>query len=259
MARRLGKRKAPLREKHMMHEQNKVDTGIFDDKTMISLSKFYNKGVIEKLEFLTARGKEADVYLASPGNSDLVKGMDLVVVKFFRVETTSFHTMIEYMVGDPRFTKKISRKKKLGIVEVWCRKEFGNLEIAAKAGVLAPKPIMANGSILAMEFIGNGNVPAPQLKNVELSDPGKTLSTILDSMKRLYGRRLVHADVSEYNILIKGEDEMPYLIDFGQAVSTDHPNADMFLKRDVRNMVDYFAKHYGTKVVLEDAINAVIS
>jgi len=261
MARRLGKRKAPSREKHVIRERDKVDSGIFDERTMITLSKFYNKGIIAKLESPIARGKEADIYMASPGASELVRGMEYVIIKFFRVETTSFRKMADYMIGDPRFTRKISRKKKLGVIEVWCRKEYGNLEMARSAGALAPKPLMHHGSILAMEFIGDGGIPAPRLRDVELRDPEATLKLIMESVRRMYKKRLVHADLSEFNILIKeeGKAQKPYLIDFGQAVVLDHPNAREFLIRDVRNITDYFAKRYGTGMGYGEAIKSVTS
>ena len=73
--------------------------------------------------------------------------------------------MSNYMTGDPRFSK--IRLTKTTIVKTWCRKEMGNLRIAKEAGILAPRPYMANGSILAMEFIGDDNgVPAPQLRDM---------------------------------------------------------------------------------------------
>jgi RIO kinase 1 len=52
--------------------------------------------------------------------------------------------------------------------------------------------------------------------------------------------RLVHADLSEYNILYH---EKPYLIDMGQAVTLDHPQARTFLVRDIRNLNRYFSRY----------------
>jgi len=52
----------------------------------------------------------------------------------------------------------------------------------------------------------------------------------------------VHSDLSEYNILMKGD--VPYLIDFGQAVVTAHPKALEFLRRDIENIYSYFSKKY---------------
>ena len=76
---------------------------------------------------------------------------------------------------------------------------------------------MANESILAMEFIGDENgTPAPQLRNTTVEEPEKFLDMIIKQIKALYNGGLVHADLSEYNILVY--QEKPYLIDMGQAV-----------------------------------------
>jgi RIO kinase 1 len=241
MARRVSKRKRVSREFRTLKEQTKVDTGIFDTKTMLYLSKFFNKRLIENLKYPIARGKEADVYIADAGESDLVRGAKFITLKFFRVETSSFFKMSDYIVGDTRFPNK--RMSKLSTVRTWCRKELGNLKMAAEAGVYAPKPYMANGSILAMEFIGNSDgIHAPQLKYATLDNPPALLDTIIEQIRMLYKRGLVHADLSEYNILVnKGK---PYFIDMGQAVVLKHPNAPQFLARDVENVLNYFTKRY---------------
>lgn len=49
---------------------------------------------------------------------------------------------------------------------------------------------------------------------------------------------LVHADLSEYNILIWKNE--PYILDVAQAVEHHHPNAVTFLKRDCLNITKYF-------------------
>ncbi|MFI5412941.1 MAG: RIO1 family regulatory kinase/ATPase, partial [Candidatus Micrarchaeales archaeon] len=178
------------------------------------------------------------------------------IMKFFRIETSSFYKMENYMTGDPRFAK-INTTRKYEIVKAWCKKEFGNLEIAARAKVNAPIPFMFNGSILAMSLIGEDSTPAPRLKDVELEYPEKTLNEILDCMKRLYKNNLVHADISEYNILM--HDNTPYLIDFGQAVVLLHPSAMDFLSRDVANILDYFEKTYGIEKGFAETMRLITS
>jgi RIO kinase 1 len=49
---------------------------------------------------------------------------------------------------------------------------------------------------------------------------------------------LVHADLSEYNILYYLKK--PVIIDVGQAVLTEHMNAREFLRRDIDNVNRYF-------------------
>ncbi len=253
MARRVSRRKMPDRDVHREKERDKVDTGIFDMKTMKLLSKFYNKGIVDKLEFITARGKESDVYIASPGASGDVKG-DYVIVKFFRVETSSFFKMSDYLTGDPRFSRM--RLNRGNIIRAWCMKELGNLRIARDSGVSAPEPYMANGSILAMEFIGDADGrPSPRLKEAVLNDPGKFLDRVLEQVGKLYRGNLVHSDLSEYNILV--HEGRPVLIDFGQAVVLRHPNSGEFLRRDVKNITEYFIKRYSLHVDCDEALRRI--
>jgi RIO kinase 1 len=48
----------------------------------------------------------------------------------------------------------------------------------------------------------------------------------------------VHADLSEFNILY---GKHLYVIDMGQAVTPDHPQAQFFLVRDISNVNRYFS------------------
>jgi RIO kinase 1 len=257
MARRVSRRKEPDREKHMTMEVSQRKGGIFNERTMKYLSKFYNKGIIEKVDFPISRGKEADVYVAQKGISDAVKkDQSFVALKFFRGEGISFNKMREYIDGDPRFGNMKSTRT--GIVEIWCRKEFGNLVLAAEAGATVPKPYMFNGNILAMEFIGDENGrPAPKMKDVVLDDPQKTLKNIFNQVRLMYRAGLVHADLSEFNVLILGEKQKPVIIDIGQGVIIRHPMAREFIIRDVYNISKYFFRKYGIVVDEKEILNGL--
>ncbi|MEM0086781.1 MAG: serine protein kinase RIO [Candidatus Micrarchaeaceae archaeon] len=233
-----SKRKRPSREEFMLNEQVKIEEGVFEKRTMLKIADLFTHGVISRLNFIIARGKEADIYLANAGSKI---GESIVVVKIFRVETSLFDRRIDYIVGDPRFGK--IKHSMRAIVEEWCKKEYINLKMAEEAGVHAPKPYMFSGNVLAMEFIGNDSVPAPTLKEALINNPNDILKEIIDDIRKLYKVGIVHADISEYNILVK--DGIPYMIDFGQAVSVKHPKAEDLLKRDVFNIVSYFNKTYG--------------
>lgn len=237
MARRLVKRKRNLREVFMLKEAIKIREGAFDNRTLLRIGKFITKGIISSIEFPISTGKEADVYFAYGGEA---LNEEFVAVKIFRIETSNFIKRTEYMIGDPRFPK--INKNINWIVSEWCKKEFGNLKIASGAGVHAPKPYYFLDNVLAMELIDVDGKVAPQLKKVRLDDPKKTFKEIMGEIKKLYKSELVHADMSEYNILMKGD--VPYLIDFGQAVITQHPNSLMFLRRDINNITNYFNREY---------------
>jgi RIO kinase 1 len=52
--------------------------------------------------------------------------------------------------------------------------------------------------------------------------------------------KLVHADLSEYNLLV--HDDHLYVIDVSQSVEHDHPSAYEFLRNDIRNVEEFFAR-----------------
>ena len=241
MARRLNKRKRKRREEYVLSERDKVSEGALSERTMLNLSKFVNKEIIKSIEHVIAVGKEADVYLARAGDSDSTLDKEYVAIKIFRIETSMFYKMQDYILGDPRFTS--IGKTKSELIEIWCRKEYGNLLMAHEAGVNVPEPYMHYKNVLAMEFLGYPDGRQfPRLKDAKPSkeDAGELLGLIEKQIGMLYGAGLVHADLSEYNILIG--DGVPYIIDMGQSVSTRHPSAAYFMRRDKETLARYFSK-----------------
>ena len=94
-----------------------------------------------------------------------------------------------------------------------------------------------------MEYIGDSERPAPLMKDVKLKDPKKIFEILIEFISKMYKKaELVHGDISAFNVLIY--KNRPYLIDLGQGVLTEHPNAHDLLKRDIHNVVNYF-KRFG--------------
>jgi len=111
--------------------------------------------------------------------------------------------------------------------------------LASDAGVAVPTPIYVEHNVLIIGFVGKDSVPAPLLRDVSLQAPHSWYKRIVEMLKLLYEKAgLVHGDISEYNIMIP--NGYPVLIDFGQAVTKDHPEAKQFLERDIENLNHYF-------------------
>ena len=64
-------------------------------------------------------------------------------------------------------------------------------------------------------------VPGPLLNKITLADPEDGLRLILDEVGRALGQGIIHADLSEFNIMIA--DSGPMIIDWPQAVDASHP------------------------------------
>lgn len=233
MALRLSTRKRPSREVKQIKERRIIEEGVFDRPTLLSLNRMIGRKIIKSLDYPVATGKEANVFRATTENGFLA-------VKIYRIETSMFRHMGKYIEGDRRF--KHLKGGKRNIVFAWAQKEFKNLAICEEAGVHAPKPVLCERNILVMEFLGEEGVPYSTLDDVGSEHPKEDLESILADMKKLYKAGLVHADISEFNIM---EGNVPYLIDVGQGVLLDHQMASEFLARDVRNILNYFKRKYG--------------
>ena len=90
-----------------------------------------------------------------------------------------------------------------------------------------------------MEFIGENGQPAPLLREANLSNPARIFDQLIENITRLYRQaRLVHGDLSEYNIMIWKNKVV--IFDLSQAVRLEHPMAKNFLMRDLSTMIKYF-------------------
>ncbi|KAF2311502.1 hypothetical protein GH714_024403 [Hevea brasiliensis] len=101
------------------------------------------------------------------------------------------------------------------------------------AGIRCPTPYLLRLHVLVMEFIGKAGWAAPRLKDAVLSldKLHEGYAEMIIAMRTLYQKcKLVHGDLSEYNILYF-EGHL-YVIDVSQAVDLDHPRALDFLRED---------------------------
>ena len=219
---------------HILRDANqwKVREDVFDEVTLLALYRFVQKKMITAVGGPISTGKEANVFYAEVGDRSLA-------LKIYMMRTANFKAMMDYIDGDPRFSG--IRRSRKEIIFVWTRKEYANLSRARDAGVPVPDPVAFDRNILIMEFLGEGGKAFPPLKYATGVDYAATYAEVVQWMKLLYAKaHLVHADLSEFNILY---GDRPYLIDFGQAVTRDHPAMVRFLERDVHNVTRFFSQH----------------
>jgi RIO kinase 1 len=232
MALRQGKRKLPAREAKQFKERMKIAGKVLDDSTIFVLVHLLNKKLLKSVDYPVSSGKESVVFRATAPDGRFL------ALKIFKYETRAFRHMLNYIQGDPRF--KRVKKQTRSLVEAWARKEFANLRACDAAGVNVPAPIACEKNVVVMEFLGEGGKPYALLNDVVVENPEKMLEQILENMKKMYAAGLVHADLSQYNIVV--QHETPFFIDLGQAVLLEHPKSAEFLERDVKNILSYFAK-----------------
>ncbi len=228
-----SKKKRPDRDDKRLKGEKRIEAEVFDRHTMHALNSLIERKVISSVLGLISRGKEACVFIGK-------KGEEFLAIKIFRVETGAFIRMMQYVQGDPRFEGALKKRNSLAFV--LSKKEYGNLKEARKAGVKCPEAVKFVRNILITKFLGEDGLRYPKLSEIGSKKPEEDLDSILYEIKKLYKAKLVHADISEYNILMCGDG--PYLIDFAQAVSLRHPNADSFMERDLDNLLHYFERKY---------------
>lgn len=220
-----------LRENSRTGDERKTLDEVFDRDTILGIYKLMTDGVIDTIQYPVSTGKEGNVFAAEDANGKLV------ALKIYRTSNATFNRIARYIEGDKRFRGITGSRRK--VIYAWASKEFRNLQRFEDAGVNVPSPIRFHRNMLVMKYIGTRRGPAPLLRGVPLDDPEAVYQTIVDYMRLAYQKaQLVHADLSEYNILYYRKK--PVIIDVGQAVLTDHVNAKDFLKRDIDNINRYF-------------------
>jgi RIO kinase 2 len=189
-------------------------------------------------------GKESDVYEAF--NLDKKQ----VVVKFHRIGRTSFkkiklkrNYILNYnYTPDWHIQSRISAKK-----------EFNALQLLYSKGIAVPKPIKQNRHLLVMDFIeGRELFHFSELQNVL-----GIYNQIFNNVKRIYQEiKIIHGDLSPYNIILQPNQQI-IIIDWPQNISITHPNAEKILKRDIKNILDFFKRKYCINNRLNDVMKYI--
>lgn len=229
-------------------EQLKIYQGVFDDYTLKTLVVLASRRYFNTLDYPISTGKEADVYRAT------MKDGGHVAVKIYRIETSNFRNMYDYLAGDIRFSH--IRKNKRAIIKTWCQKEYRNLRDMHEAGIGVPKPIKFMNNVLVMEFLGENGMPATLLVKHKPKKPRALIKALTDYIRNMYKKaNLVHGDFSEFNIMMIRE--RPYLIDVSQALRTEHVTAKQLLRRDIDNLAR-LAKKYKVDFDADKVYDSVV-
>ena len=204
----------------------------------LAMNALVKAGVLEALGKPLGVGKEADVYDAlNP------KG-ERIAVKFHRLGRISF-----------RQTKRkrgytAEKANWLFQSRLAAEREFQALKIVFPCGVAVPKPISQNRHVIVMGMIEGAELAEWR----EIPAPENVLKEILCNVRKTYLKAgVVHADLSEYNIILK-PDMHVLIIDWPQYVTREHPNAQQLLMRDVKNILQFFERKHMLKAKLDEAM-----
>ena len=261
---------------HTSRDDRATSEQCLDPRTRLMLFKMLSNGLLDGIDGCLSTGKEANVYYAKAGaKSQAPEGVTEFAVKIYKTSILVFKDRDKYVSGEHRWRRgyckfiinhgtfplldhfqgnvlltnsfsllcTIGKSNPRKMVKVWAEKELRNYRRIYAAGIPCPAPIFLKAHILLMEFLGSNGWPSPRLKDANLGEKHMReayVQTIL-IMRHLYQKcKLVHGDLSEYNLL--WHKSKIYVIDVSQSVETDHPSALDFLRKDASNVNDFFAK-----------------
>ncbi|XP_016946029.3 serine/threonine-protein kinase RIO3 [Drosophila suzukii] len=229
-----------------------------DAGTRLLLYKLINNQVLEQINGIISTGKEAVILHANSdsnytGSNEHGHQSGVLVpphllpkecaIKIFKTTLNEFKQRDRYIKDDYRFKDRFSKQNHRVIINMWAEKEMHNLMRMQAIGLNVPDVVVLKKHVLVMRFIGDNHNAAPKLKDARLSaaELSCAYEEIVAAMHKLYNEaKLVHADMSEYNILwFEGKC---WFIDVAQSVEPKHPSALEFLMRDCGNIVNFFER-----------------
>jgi len=207
----------------------------------LAINALVKAGVIESFGQTLGVGKEADVYdaLNSTGKR--------IAIKFHRLGRISFR--------QTRRKRGYSREHSSWLFQshIAAEKEFEAMKLVYGKGVSVPEPLSHNRHVIAM-----GMIEGAQLyKYNDVGKPEKILKNILKNVRKSYLKaHIIHADLSEYNIILQSDGHL-LIIDWPQAVKTDHANAAELLERDIKNVLIFFSRKFEVELAVKEACEYV--
>lgn len=229
---------------------------VLDPRTMLVLGKFLKRGLFNQIHGCISTGKEANVYYATAA-----EGKERAV-KVYKTSILVFKDRARYVEGEYRFRHGYCKGNPRKMVAQWAEKEMRNLKRIKAAGIACPEVVEVRQNVLVMEFLGRDGNAAPRLKDAPGVGAEEWTALYVQcvlTMRRLMQEcRLVHGDLSEYNMLYNDGDL--YFIDVSQSVESDHPQSLDFLKRDCVNVNNFFGKCMtGTPLPVRKLFDFIVS
>jgi RIO kinase 2 len=208
---------------------------------LMALRDYVKKDLVAALGAIIAKGKESDVYEAYTEEGSLY------ALKFYKLGRTSFTR-----VRQKRFTERGDMRNWIAINYEAAKREYRALRKLGGLSDAFPRAFSYSRSTVLLQQVSGFRLS----ERPELPDPSKALEAILEAVKLAFLHAgLVNGDLSEYNILTNGE--ALWLIDWPQAVSTDHPNFRELLGHDVKSIVNFFGRAYRVKLSVEVGLEFV--
>lgn len=228
--------------RHRTHDRKEehatAEFGV-DEFTRLLLYKMVNNQLLERVNGVISIGKEAVILHADSDKTYEPPLPKECAIKVFKTTLSEYKQRDKYIRDDYRFKDRVGKQTTRKIICLWAEKEMHNLRRLERFGIPCPTVVALKKHVLVMSFIGTDHNPAPKLKYAILNEADCIMAyeQVIENMKKLYHEaNLIHADLSEYNIL--WYEDTCYFIDVSQAVEPSHENAFHFLMRDCDNVIN---------------------
>jgi RIO kinase 1 len=221
-----------------------------------SLGMLYEQHWFDDVLRVIKGGKEASVYLCK---ANATSAVDLMAAKVYRPR--QFRALKKdhiYREGrilldedgnalgdDRRVHHAVAKKTTFGkevLTTSWIEHEFSALQMLSAAGADVPTPFTRGHNAILMSYVGNEDLPASPLSEVELctSEARSLFQRVVHNIELMLANQIIHADLSAYNILYWDGDIT--IIDFPQVMQPEQSaNTLRIFQRDVTRVCDYFA------------------
>lgn len=204
----------------------------------LAINALVRAGALEAFGKSLGVGKESDVYDALDPKGERI------AVKFHRLGRISFRETMRKRGYTTEHVGWLFQSR------IAAEKEFRALQLVFSKGVAVPEPIRQNRHVIVMGMIEGGELAEWR----KISNPERILREILRNVRKAYVKAgIIHADLSEYNIILKPDMHI-LIIDWPQYVTTEHPNAEQLLARDVQNVLSFFKRKHKLKIKLQEVV-----
>ena len=207
---------------------------------VLALNAFVEADSVTRLGAKIEVGKESDVYECADDERELV-------MKVHREGYTQFRDTTR----ERDYTHDKGHLSWMYTARKAAEAEYEALE-DLYGDVSVPEPVDQNRHALVMS-----RFDGVELRRAEVDAPLRVLDAVLDELSAAWDAGYVHSDMSGYNVLVSPDGIR--IIDWPQAVGTDHPHARQLLDRDVSNLIAHFEKEYDVDLPTRDeAVERVV-
>ena len=200
---------------------------------VFALKLLVESGIIIGIGNSLGIGKESDVVEAI---SEIHQRR---AVKFFRIGRISF--------TDTKRKRSLEKNKNVNnwlLINIEAAKREYDFLIKLKS----TKMNIATPYFRSMHSIVMDRINGLRLIEIRnLHNPKEIFYKVFEQIRLAYNENIINGDLSEYNILLDENNDI-LIIDWPQAVTLDHPNAEFLIRRDLHNVIRYFRRKFDLSI-----------